>query len=38
MEKAGVGRETAVKVCEEARKLMNYGFVRAAELWERRSN
>jgi DNA repair protein RadA len=36
--KSGVKEVTAFKVCEEARKLMNYGFVKAAELWERRKS
>jgi DNA repair protein RadA len=38
MEKTGLGHDTAFKICEEARKLMNYGFVKASELWERRKN
>jgi len=38
MAKGGVSEDTAFKVCEEARKLMNYGFVKAAELWERRKS
>jgi DNA repair protein RadA len=38
MAKSGVSEDTAFKVCEEARKLMNYGFVKAAELWERRKS
>jgi DNA repair protein RadA len=37
-EKTGLGKETVNKICEEARKLMNYGFVKATELWERRKN
>jgi DNA repair protein RadA len=38
MQKTGLGHETALKICEEARRLMKYGFVKAAELWERRKN
>jgi DNA repair protein RadA len=38
MAKSGVSEDTAFKVCGEARKLMNYGFVKAAELWERRKS
>lgn len=38
MAKSGVKEDTAFKVCEEARKLLNYGFVKAAELWERRKS
>lgn len=34
--KTGLAEETAFKVCDEARKLMNFGFVKAVELWERR--
>lgn len=36
--RAGVSEDTAFKVCDEARKLMNYGFVKATELWERRKS
>jgi len=35
-DKAGIGHETAVKVCEEARKLVSIDFVSAKEVWERR--
>jgi DNA repair protein RadA len=38
MSKSGLGEETTFKICEESRKLMNFGFVKAAELWERRKN
>ena len=38
IEKTGLGKETVNKICEEARKLMNYGFIKATELWERRKN
>jgi len=38
MSKAGLGEETAFKTCEEARRLMNFGFVKAADLWERRKS
>jgi len=34
--KTGLGYDTALKICEEARKLMNFGFIRANEVWERR--
>lgn len=36
--RAGLGEETAFKTCEEARRLMNFGFVKAAELLERRKS
>jgi DNA repair protein RadA len=36
--RARLQEDTAYKVCEEARKLMNYGFVKAVELWERRKD
>ena len=36
--RSGVNDDTAFKVCEEARKLMNYGFLRALELWEKRKH
>jgi len=36
--KTGLGEETALKVCEEARRLMNFGFIRATEIWMRRKN
>jgi DNA repair protein RadA len=36
--RANVDNKTALKVCMEARKLMNYGFVRAFEIWEKRKN
>ena len=38
MSKAGLGEEKTFEICEESRKLMNYGFVKAADLWERRKN
>lgn len=38
MSRSGLGEEAAFKMCEEARRLMNIGFVKAAELWERRKN
>ena len=38
MGKTGIGKETALKICEEARRLMNFDFVRATEVWQRRKN
>jgi len=38
MGKTGIGEETALKICEEARRLMNFDFVRATELWQRRKS
>ena len=36
--KTGLGQETALKISREARSMMNFGFVRATEVWERRKN
>jgi len=36
VEKAGIGYETAVRVCEAARKMLSVDFMSARELWERR--
>jgi len=36
--KTGLGEETASKVCEEARRLLNFGFIRATEIWARRKS
>jgi DNA repair protein RadA len=36
--KTGLGQETALKISQEARRMMNFGFVRATEIWERRKN
>jgi len=38
MSKTGLGYETAFKISEEARKLMNFDFIKATEIWERRRN
>lgn len=34
--KTGLGKETALKISEESRRLMNFGFIRGTEIWERR--
>jgi len=36
--KTGLGHETALKISQEARRMMNFGFVRATEIWERRKS
>jgi DNA repair protein RadA len=36
--KTGLGHETALKISREARRIMNFGFVRATEIWERRKS
>jgi len=38
MSKTGLGYETAFKITEEARKIMNFDFIKATEIWERRRN
>jgi len=36
--RANVKEDTAYKICDQARRFMNYGFVKAVELWEKRKN
>jgi len=36
--RTGIPEDVAYKICDQARKLMNYGFVKAAELWEKRKD
>ena len=36
--KTGLSQETALKISQEARRIMNFGFVRATEIWERRKS
>jgi len=38
MSKTGLGYASAFKISEEARRLMNYDFIKATEVWERRKN
>lgn len=35
-DKAGIGHDTAVKVCRQARKLVSMDFVSAKDVWERK--
>lgn len=36
--RTGLGEETTLKICKEARRMMNFGFIKATELWERRKS
>ncbi len=38
MSKTGLGYASALKISEEARKIMNFGFIKATDIWERRRN
>jgi len=38
MSKTGLGYASAFKISEEARRLMNFDFIKAIEVWERRKN
>lgn len=38
MSKTGLGYASALKISQEARGLMNFGFIKATEIWERRRN
>lgn len=35
-ERAGLSEDQAFRICDEARRLMKFGFIKAAELWEKR--
>jgi len=36
--RSGIPDDVAYTICDQARRLMNYGFMRAAELWEKRKS